>query len=201
MRKRNRSYKKGAPHRDARLFVIVAEGDREDKYFNHFDQRTSRIRVLTIPREQDASAPKHFIGRLENAKVTGEYDPEDEDEVWFVCDTDRWGSQINDLKLNCSQKSNWNLAVSNPCFEVWLHFHSGPIVSDLLANCGELKTQLPGRSLGGFNKDVYCLHIETAITHAANADQDPNSDFPGSMQTKVYKLAKRMCEVLGSNWR
>lgn len=29
----NRNYKKGAPHRDSRLFIIIAEGEREDAYF------------------------------------------------------------------------------------------------------------------------------------------------------------------------
>ncbi len=36
MRRKNRSYKKGGRHRDARLFVIVAEGEREDAYFRYF---------------------------------------------------------------------------------------------------------------------------------------------------------------------
>ena len=40
MPKKNRSYKKGLPHRDARLFVIVAEGEREDAYFRWFHPDT-----------------------------------------------------------------------------------------------------------------------------------------------------------------
>jgi len=36
MRRKNRSYKKGGRHRDARLFVIVAEGERKDAYFRYF---------------------------------------------------------------------------------------------------------------------------------------------------------------------
>lgn len=64
-RNTNRAYKRGEPHRDMRLFVIVAEGEREDEYFSWFDQRNSRIRVQIVPREGHASAPNHFIKRLE----------------------------------------------------------------------------------------------------------------------------------------
>lgn len=39
----NRAYKRGEAHRDALLFVIVAEGEREDRYFGWFDQKSQRI--------------------------------------------------------------------------------------------------------------------------------------------------------------
>lgn len=196
----NREYKKGKPYRDSRLFVIIAEGEREDSYFTHFNLLNSRIRVLTIQREQNASAPKHFVGRLRKAEETGEYAPEDTDEIWFVCDTDRWGTQLNELETDCKQQSNWNLAISNPCFEVWLHCHSGPVMTGK-PGCSELKSRLPKTTLGEFNAEIYCRHIETAIYYAAQADTRPESAFPESMQTKVYRLARTMFQVLGKNWR
>lgn len=193
----NREYKKGKPHRDSRLFVIVAEGEREDKYFAHFNLSNSRIRVLTIQREQNASAPKHFAGRLKKAEETGEYAPEEIDAIWFVCDTDRWGSQLNELNTDCDQHINWNLAISNPCFEVWLHCHSGPISTDK-AGCGALKALLPQTRLGSFDAKTYCRHIETAIDQATQADTQPDSAFPEPMQTNVYR--RKMVQVLGNNW-
>lgn len=196
----NREYKKGKPYRDSRLFVIIAEGDREDKYFAQFNLLNSRIRVLTIPREQNASAPKHFVGRLKKAEEIGEYTSEETDEIWFVCDTDRWRTQLNELKTDCEQRTNWNLAISNPCFEVWLHYHSG-LVSTRALNCSDLKAQLPQTTLGGFDSKTYCQHIESAINYAAQADTQPNGDFPEPMQTNVYRLARKMIEVLGNNWQ
>jgi hypothetical protein len=199
MPKLNREYKKGKPHRDARLFVIVAEGEREDDYFDYFNERNSRIRVLTIRREQNTSAPKHFVSRLKKAEDSGDYTPEQTDIIWFVCDTDRWGSQLNDLKADCDERPNWNLAISNPCFEVWLHFHAGS-VGLIKASCNELKTSLPKTRLGSFNASLYGQQIETAIFHAEKADTAPTSGFPETMQTKVYLLAKEMCALLGKTW-
>lgn len=199
MPKPNRAYKKGGAHRDARLFVIVAEGDREDAYFAYFNERNSRIKVLTIHREQNTSAPKHFVARLNEAEERGNYTPEVNDAIWFVCDTDRWGSQLNELKANCDERSNWNLAISNPCFEVWLHFHAGPI-NQGKASCSQLKTSLPKTVLGGFNTGEYCSQIEAAIQHVEKADLIPDSYYPQLMQTKIYLLAKEMCALLGKNW-
>jgi hypothetical protein len=200
MPKQNREYKKGKPFRDSRLFVIIAEGEREDAYFNYFNERNSRVRVLPIAREAGKSAPKFFVNRLNKAIDAGEYTPVDSDLIWFVCDTDRWGNQLNELKADCDTQRNWTLTVSNPCFEVWLHFHAGG-VNQVKVSCGELKASLPQTLLGGFNTDVYCRQIEMALYHAETADENPDSDFPAPMQTKVYRLAKQLCQFLGNNWK
>jgi len=51
MPRKNREYKKGAPHRDYRKFIIVAEGMREDDYFNYFNKLTPRVEVKIVARE------------------------------------------------------------------------------------------------------------------------------------------------------
>lgn len=201
MPKQNREYKKGAPHRDARLFIIIAEGEREDAYFRSFiSSDISRLKVLIIDREENASAPKHFIDRLNKAERESNYSPEVDDQVWFVCDVDRWRKQIEELRFLCEGKSNLNLAVSNPCFEVWLHFHSGSISFPNDTNCTQLKSSLPKTLAGEFNPKHYGLRIRLAAKHAREADTSPESQFPDVMQTKLYKLAESMLEVLGNRW-
>ena len=199
MPKLNRNYKKGEPHRDSRLFVVVTEGEREDKYFSRFNQVNSRIRVLTVSRLQNASAPKHFIDRLDKAQQTGIYSPEPDDSVWFVCDVDRWDGQIHDLQTDCEPNPAWNLAVSNPCFEVWLYFHSDSI-SITAIDCQTLKTELPKTRLGQFNVETYCKHINRAVLRAEEADTIPANYFPAPMTTKVYWLAKEICKLIGHTW-
>ncbi len=200
MPKRNRSYKKGAPHRDARLFIIIAEGEREDAYFRWFDARSSRLKVLIVDRPENASAPKHFIERINKAEREDKYSPQANDQVWFVCDVDRWRDQIEELCVSCQQEPNWNIAISNRCFEVWLHYHSGSISHPSNISCTELKRTLPSTSVGEFNCENYCPLIEQAANNARSADAKPDSDFPDAMQTKLYKLADAMLEVLGRNW-
>ncbi|MBL7828019.1 MAG: RloB domain-containing protein [Saprospiraceae bacterium] len=198
-RNNNRAYKRAEGHRDARLFIIVAEGEREDLYFGWFDRRNQRIRVQLVPREGQASAPKHFIARInqyfnssEDAQSTGDY-------IWFVLDIDRWTREsINELIEFCRHTENWHIAISNPCFEVWLNFHGGALPE--AQSCDDLKTLLNSRIRGGFHPNTICPLINTAIEYAKAADTHPDQDFPDNMQTKVYKLAEQMLEVLGRNW-
>lgn len=201
MPKQNRSYKKGNPFRDARLFVIVAEGIREEDYFQWFNARSSRIQVLIIDRIENESAPKLFIDRIDRAEKEGVYSPAAEDHVWFVCDVDRWRKQIEELKEDCQQNANWNIAVSNPCFEVWLHFHSGAIDIPLETSCQKLKELLPQSAVKEFNLEKYCSLIVKAAENARKADSRPDAFFPDRMQTKVYQLAESMLNVLGNNWQ
>ncbi|SHN36604.1 hypothetical protein SAMN05216311_110120 [Chitinophaga sp. CF418] len=62
MPRKNREYKKGAPHRDYRKFIIVAEGMREDDYFSYFNQLTPRVEVKIVAREGGKSP--RFIALL-----------------------------------------------------------------------------------------------------------------------------------------
>ena len=201
MPKQNRAYKKGNPFKDARLFVIVAEGHREENYFQWFNAKNSRIQILLIDRTENESAPKLFIDRIQKAESEGKYSPDAQDHVWFICDVDRWRQQIEELRENCQQKPNWNIAVSNPCFEVWLHFHSGRIQTGKEISCHTLKQKLPKSATGAYNPEKYGPLIEKATEHAKNSDTSPDSFFPDKMQTKIYQLAESMLSVLGKNWQ
>ena len=60
MRKQNRLYKRGEPHRDSSFFVIVCEGAKtEIEYFDNFrkiEQQRVKIRPSSPP--DNKSAPK-----------------------------------------------------------------------------------------------------------------------------------------------
>lgn len=195
----NRSYKRGEPHRDVRLFIIVTEGEREDKYFGWFDRRSQRIRVELVPREMHASAPNHFINRLQQYVGDKGLEPQMGDSIWFVLDLDHWSREaIDNLIDACKQTKNWHIAISNPCFEVWLNFHSGPITNKG-AECSDLKTMLGERIRGGFHPNNICPMIDAAIEYAKAADTHPDQDFPDRLQTKVYRLGEAMNVLLRLN--
>jgi hypothetical protein len=197
----NRAYKKGAPHRDARLFVIVAEGDREDAYFNFYNEINSRIRIKKVPRDGGKSSPKFFLDRVHKIIESGGWSPQEKDELWFICDVDKWERKdIDELFQICDNEANWNLAISNPCFEVWLHLHSGPL-EDNGETAQMLKADLPKTKVGQFEAAVYCKLIEEAYQNAKQADEHPDHYFPDRMQTKLYLLAQNMIPLLGKNWK
>ncbi len=199
----NRNYKKGAPHRDSRLFIIVAEGEREDAYFQYFHLKNQRIRISIVPREQNASAPKHFLKRLEKFEKEGLWSPKDNDSLWFVLDVDAWKREhIDELIAACEKDKNWNIAISNPSFEVWLLFH---LMDNLEGLSGNLKNEIHLKTRGtgykqGFRPDVFCPKIEKAIQNAKENDTTPSHIFPNINQSKVYLLAEQLIEKLGINW-
>jgi hypothetical protein len=64
----------------------------------------------------------------------------------------------------------WNVAQSNPGFEVWLYFHAKSNLPELgdIAQCNNWKPHLPKVIKGGFNSDFHPASIEVAIENAKN---------------------------------
>jgi len=200
MPKRNRGYKKGRAHRDARLFVIVAEGVREDEYFAWFNEQNQRIRVKLIDRVENRSAPSHFLERIELfIKETG-WSPNENDQLWLVLDVDKWQREsITTLEIAVQGSPNWFIAISNPCFEVWLHYHLAAVISLELDSCTKLKQHLHEVTHTGYKVEDFGPLLKIACLNASNADAS-NGNYPDFLQTKVYRLGKEMLTVLGNTF-
>ncbi|MEC3879118.1 MULTISPECIES: RloB family protein [Parapedobacter] len=199
-RSKNREYKKGKPHRDFRKFVIVAEGQREDDYFSFFGAINQRVVVEIVPREEGKSAAKYLTERL--AKYDEEYGVEPEDFVWFVLDVDRWPrKEIDDLHKHSEQEANWSLAISNPSFEVWLHYHILDVIPVELDSARKLKRNLANLVVGGYNKDDFAMLIGTATINASNADLHKDHYFPEKFVSKLYQLSEKLLTFLGKHWQ
>jgi hypothetical protein len=197
MPKPNRfSYKKKEPHRDAFYFILVCEGQhREVEYFKFFDKLSSRVKVVAVSAKEN-SAPKHLI-EAAHAIVEQLGAIAGNDQLWFVMDTDKWGSQLDEIRMECRDRPNWNVAQSNPCFEVWLYFH---VKSDLpflenLQRCSQWKPYVHSIIKGGFNNDIHPVHIETAIK---NAKENFRSDgyFPTSGSTQLWQLGEVLLPLI-----
>lgn len=202
MPRKNRGYKKGKPYRDARLFVIIAEGEREDAYFKFFDQKNQRVKVQIVKREQNRSAPNFFLERLKKSIEEGIYAPKENDFVWFVLDVDRWSRQeIEQLNTRCKKENNWHLGISNPCFEIWLLYHFIDKIEDNGEEPKDLKSLLHEVSEIGFDMRKHPLLIETARRNAAQADEALDQHYPKRMQTKLHQLATQMLNLSGNDWK
>ncbi|MEM7656126.1 MAG: RloB family protein [Bacteroidota bacterium] len=203
MPRKNRAYKKGEPFRDASLYVIVAEGKREDEYFRFFQGKTSRLRIKIVPREEGSSSPKQFLGRLQDFQQELGWSSKERDQTWFVLDVDRWPRiAIEELRQTCVQFSNWHIAISNPCFEVWLLFHLHKELEPV-ANISskEVKGLLHQSVEGGYKVEEFAIDIKEACSNAEYADRKSKHYYPGLMITKVYKLGQAIIHLLGENWR
>jgi len=198
-RKQNRGYKKGAPFRDYRKFVIIAEGEREDAYFLQFNSISSRIEIIIVERDGGKSAVKYFLERAET--YSKKHGLLKDDYLWFVLDVDCWPrEQINDLSIACNQNNNWQIAISNPCFEVWLYYHFKNKIPDEINTCKKLKNAISKFDIGGYNPKLFANQIATASKFAKANDKHKDNNYPDINVTKLYKLAEEMLIVLGKGW-
>jgi hypothetical protein len=186
LQNRNLLYKRAKFTKDAKLIVIYCEGKKREKdYFNYFIGISSKIKLEVEELGQhDNNSP---IGLYEKAlyhKQENKY--EKFDEIWFVIDTDNWGEQINKIREE-NKEYNWNIAQSNPCFEVWLFYHLFKFEEFEDMNIPDKwKPFLNKKIPGGFDSRKHPIFIKTAIENA----KDKFNDSIDIGSTEVYKLAE-----------
>lgn len=196
-RKQNRSYKKGEPFRDSRLFVIATEGaKREVSYFEYLVRENQRIKVKVLSpggSEENKSSPKWVLDRA--SRFVEEFGLAENDQLWLVIDVDRWPEEtLHELGKECLKVKSWNLAISNPCFEVWLMLHYFEIDKSDVKTCSELKTLLGSKINGGYTVEVAARNVEKAIIRAKKDDSNREHYYCNSMESKVYKLVSQLVD-------
>jgi RloB-like protein len=177
--------------RDARLFVIATEGkETEKQYFNMFN--SSRIKVEVLPTGDDGkSAPQYVLDRLDGFRE--QYDLDADDMLWFVSDVDRWPEKNLSTVCREAKQKNYGLAISNPCFEVWLYLHFADLHPDDWT--GKDFEQRLKMTLGKYNKSnldivAYQSGIKEAIERAKNLHPDLQEYWPTSIGSHVYRLVE-----------
>lgn len=198
-RKKTRAYKYGAPFRDARLFVIATEGaKREKEYFEAITYGNQKVKIkLLAPKDEEEgkSAPKWVLERA--SKYVDTFGLGEVDQLWLVIDIDKWElKHVHEIAKECTTTENWNIAISNPCFEVWLYLHYEDLVKTNQINCAQLKTDLGVIVPGGYNLKVAVTQVNTALQRARNADSNKGHYFPNPMETKVYLLVEELTKML-----
>ena len=210
MIQRRRDYDKREPSRDAHKIYIVCEGkSTEPYYFTFFEGLSSNLQVITIP-PADGTDPLKLMERAkqvligEDREYTVEY--EHGDTVWFVVDTDTWEKEgkIAPLRLFCSQQnaaiplqydevksySAWNVAQSNPCFEIWLYYHfynTKPQEEDV-SKYASFKEYVNSVISGGFNFEKDPARLEDAIANTNNNFHITQTGTLLLYSSEVYRL-------------
>ena len=196
---KNRSYKKGEPFRDARKFILICEGERESNYFNFFDKKSQKLIIKTIaPLDEyhGESAPNHLKNRASEYIEKYGWDEDFEDQLWFILDVDSWKRKsIEELYHLTQVTSNWFLAISNQCFEVWLYYHKSKR-KVFPNNSAHMKQLLNQQVKGGYNLEVYAPNIAIATDNAERIDNHKEGHFPDIGVTKLYLLGKEIVSLL-----
>lgn len=201
--RRKRPINRQIPHlRDTRLIIIVTEGQKTEKQYFESDIFCSpRLQVIISPSDSK-SAPHHVYERLK--RIAKEHELQPDDHFWFMIDKDRWPekelAKICQNALKC-KKINIGLAVSNPCFELWLYLDHQDWTSGSV-NSRDMEVALKNL-LGCYNKSninilKYINGITKAIERAETLDSfNPDVRWPENPGTHVYKVVKQIHQIIG----
>jgi hypothetical protein len=171
---------------------------------------STEVHVEIIKRESDNSSPEEVIDSLNT--FTKKYEIDENDELWVVIDRDyqSWTAKsISQIARLCWQKKGYNLALSNPAFEIWLLLH----VKELSAYSKEekiklyenkkvsrhktylkkeLSTILHGFDESSYDPDIFIEKVNAAIERAKKLDINTKERWQDYLGTRVYKLAKKI---------
>lgn len=177
-----------------KLFVISAEGDTENQYFEIFKYNKKLSIDIKLIGKKNHSAPKLVLERIEKYIVSKEL--KKTDEAWVVVDKDNWDeSALNMLCQWSKKKPNYGFVLSNPKFEYWLllHFEDGTKATSSSMCTNRLK-----RYLSNYDKSIDSHVftnelIEKAIRYAKNRDHPSCADWPKMCgSTTVYRLVEKL---------
>ena len=212
MIQRRKDYSKREPTRDAHKIYIVCEGkDTEPNYFAFFEGLSSNLKVIRIPPTVGTvkgTDPLKLMERAEQMLMSEdrEYTVEYKhgDTVWFVIDTDTWEKEgkIAPLRDFCSRQNAkipqqfneikaydaWNVAQSNPCFEIWLyyHFYENKPSLDEVDEYASFKKFVNESISGGFMFEKDPARLRDAITNTRR--NTPENGMPPLFTSEVYRL-------------
>lgn len=190
--RRKRPLDRTIPHlRDTRLFIVATEGEKTEKqYFEMF--RSSKIQVKVIPTESGQSSPDYVLKRL--VQYCQDFQIGKDDELWFVSDVDRWRDEKLSQICQMASQKGFEVAISNPCFEVWLilHFVELPTHFD---KCSQVVDFLRNQ-LGGYSKNIqpdrFHPYIPDAVERAKRLHTNPGERWPTQTGSHVYKLVEKL---------
>ncbi|RGD60900.1 RloB domain-containing protein [Kitasatospora xanthocidica] len=118
----------GSSRSEQRRFLIYCEGERtEDQYFKGLKQELKSLPV-TICLGGDHGEPKSLVRSAIKHKERAAQSAADRytpyDEVWCVVDVEAPIPHPSlDQALKLAQQAGVNMALSNPCFELWILLH------------------------------------------------------------------------------
>lgn len=213
---RRKDYSKREPTKDARKIYIVCEGkSTEPCYFTFFRGLSSNLELIVIPPDEgtDPLKLKELAERIligDTRKHTIDY--LHRDKVWFAIDTDSWEDEgkIEPLRDFCMAMNKqiiqkysevkpyqaWNVAQSNPSFEVWLYYHhyTERPGKDDVDEQPSVKAYVNNQIAGGFDYQRDPAHLQDAIDNSEKNYSPRLDGSPGWFSTEQYLLGK---EIMG----
>lgn len=185
--------------RDASLVVIASEGTSAVRqYFDFF--RSTKIQFKVLETKDGRSSPDHVLARLD--AYAKEFDIGEGDEFWLVSDCDHWIKPDHVQNLvsviqKCPQKGI-RVALSNPCFELWLLLHFVDFPPEETLTRAEIENRIR-RAVGFYDKTkIFRLPIDneavnSAVSRSAGCSP-PSSEIPDRLHTSVHQIVQSLID-------
>lgn len=217
---RRKDYSKKAPSKDASKIYIICEGEETEKnYFGFFEGLSSNLQLIVIPPEEGTDPLKLMAlaqRELLDESRTYTLDFMQNDKVWFAIDTDSWETEgkIQPLRDFCELQNTqiktrfdeakpyraWNVAQSNPCFEIWLYYHlfdSMPNEDDINSH-PSVKAYVNRCIAGGFDFQKDPARLKDAIGNAEKNFRRKENGNPDIFSTEQYMLGQEILSFVNS---
>lgn len=182
--------------------LVVCEGEKtEYRYFRNA-RRLQGIRLLKIEVEQNHSDPVSVVRtaiRLKDEAADRarrfEDDNERFDEVWCAIDVDRHAKL--DQALSLAAENSIGVAISNPCFELWILLHVCEQSAELSAQQAKAACR---KAIKGFTGTIpfamFGDEYFQALTRAKKLDRvHTGKQKPGNPCTRVYLLTEKLSSM------
>lgn len=185
--------------RDARLFVVACEGEKTEKiYLDSFAFERVVVKVLDAGVD-GLSDSNQVLERLREFKNSLDK-REEGDEFWLVLDIDHnlEGTHFVNFKEACraARQAGFELAISHPCFELWLILHLQEMDANQSFKPSELKKMF--RALfADYENRVAELNpaLPFAIERAESMDFLPAEPWPNTTGTRMSRLMKAILKA------
>jgi len=225
-------YKKKQGFRELKKgIIIITEGKTtEPQYFNIFNndiENKEFISIKILPPEDennDGVLKDSFKARMQKCLDVLKNDDDFEygDEICIVIDTDKCikGTHQKNLKeiIKFAKDNKCLLAISNPCFEIWLYLHFDNFTKEEKDYFKTLKNRYTEKNKYiikllkkkniGFKKNNIKVelfndkNIQDALERSKKLDSKKNN-YPTNSddcpQTQVYKIVEKILETLENN--
>jgi hypothetical protein len=191
-----------SPSRSDALFLVACDDTyAPQQYLDFLRLSFVQVEVIPTPQGEGTSTLEAALLRLQRQLPNPLYP---QDERWLVCDTDHRTRNPNHCRgfaqaLQEAKRAGIHVALSRPCFELWLLFHhERPETLAGLGTAREVEDKLRA-VLGEYSKtnlkvEHYPLSgVRDAVQRAAAWDPNvPGGDIPEANTSRVYRLLRAL---------
>lgn len=184
--------------RDDRLFIVGCDDMyAPDQYFGFF--KLTRVHIHVVPTVDGTSTAKPVLNRVLELAKNAEL--ESDDELWMLLDTDHCieGRHLAGFTaaLAEAEQKGVKIALSRPCFELWLLLHHEEETEVVALTTAEMLQQALREKLGEYNKcklkheHFSADSVARACARAQRLDESVGGGkIPAGNSSRVYLLWK-----------